>query len=192
MPGQRVTSITMSLAIYLRTASASRIRPVRTIQSMIKRRQGHGFAYLEDIIDPTSKISLILGAYQGSFQIPDSPGQTPAFQYLNQTNFNSALLNETQQESNDYAALSYLKTEDNYSFQISAFTRYSRLAYSPDPVGDLMFYGLAQNALRTDVAEGLQVDASYKHQRQPHVALRRIDHRRACSLEHQFPGLSLP
>ena len=125
-------------------------------------RQGHGFAYLEDIIDPTSKISLILGAYQGSFQIPDSPGQTPAFQYLNQTSFNSPYLNETQQESNDYAALSYLKTEDNYSFQISAFTRYSRLAYSPDPVGDLMFYGLAQNALRTDVAEGLQADASYQ------------------------------
>ncbi|WP_158922882.1 TonB-dependent receptor [Acidisphaera sp. S103] len=125
-------------------------------------RQGHGFAYLEDIIDPTSKISLILGAYQGSFQIPNSPGQAPAFQYLNQTNFNSTLLNDTQQESNDYAALSYLKTEDNYSFQISAFTRYSRLAYSPDDVGDLMFFGLAQNALRTDVAEGLQADASYK------------------------------
>jgi outer membrane receptor protein involved in Fe transport len=125
-------------------------------------RQGHGFAYLEDIIDPTSRISLILGAYQGSFQIPNTPGQTPTFQYLNQTSFNSAYLNETQQESNDYAALSYLKTEDNYSFQISAFTRYSRLAYSPDPVGDLMFYGLAQNALRTDVAEGLQADASYK------------------------------
>lgn len=125
-------------------------------------RQGHGFAYLEDIIDPTSKISLILGAYQGSFQIPDNPGQTPVFQYHTQANFNSALLNETQQESNDYAALSYLKTEDNYSFQISAFTRYSSLAYSPDEVGDLMFYGQAQNALRTDEAEGLQVDASYK------------------------------
>ena len=120
-----------SPAIYLRTASVSRIRPVRADPIHDQTRQGHGFAYLEDIIDPTSKISLILGAYQASFQIPNAPGQTPSFQYLNQTNFNSASLNETQQESNDYAALSYLKTEDNYSFQISAFTRYSRLAYSP-------------------------------------------------------------
>ena len=125
-------------------------------------RQGHGFAYLEDIIDPTSKISLILGAYQGSFQIPDSPGQAPAFQYLNQTNFNSALLNETQQESNDYAALAYIKSTADYGFQLSAFIRYSRLAYSPDTVGDLMFYGLAQNAVRNDTAEGLQADAYYQ------------------------------
>jgi outer membrane receptor protein involved in Fe transport len=122
-------------------------------------RQAHGFAYLEDIIDPTSKISLIVGAYQGSFQIPNNPDQTPAFQYLNQTSFNSALLNETQQESNNYAALAYIKSTADYGFQLSAFIRYSRLAYSPDTVGDLMFYGLAQNAVRTDTAEGLQADA---------------------------------
>lgn len=125
-------------------------------------RQGHGFAYFEDIIDPTSKISLILGAYQGSFQIPGNPGQAPVFQLKNQTNFNSAQLNETQQESNDYAALSYLKTEDNYSFQVSGFVRYSSLAFRPDDVGDLIFNGIAQDAKRTDVAQGLQVDASYK------------------------------
>jgi outer membrane receptor protein involved in Fe transport len=125
-------------------------------------RQGHAFAYLEDIIDPTSKISLILGAYQGSFQIPNNPGQTPAFQYFDQTEFNSALLNETQQESNYYAALAYTKSAIDYGFQISTFIRDSRLAYSPDTVGDLMFYGLAQDAVRNDTAEGMQVDAYYQ------------------------------
>jgi outer membrane receptor protein involved in Fe transport len=125
-------------------------------------RQVHGFAYLEDIIDSTSKISLIMGAYQGSFQIPDNPGQTPAFQYMNQTYFNSALLNETQQESNDYAALSYIKSTTDYGFQISGFIRYSRLAYRPDDIGDLMFYGLAQDAVRNDTAGGVQADAYYQ------------------------------
>lgn len=125
-------------------------------------RQAHGFAYLEDIIDPTSKISLILGGYQGSFQIPNSPGQAPVFQDLNQTNFNSTLLNDTQQESNDYAALAYIKSTADYGFQLSAFTRYSRLAYSPDTVGDLMFFGLAQSAVRNDAAEGIQADAYYQ------------------------------
>jgi len=125
-------------------------------------RQGHAFAYLEDIIDPTSKISLILGAYQGSFQIPGNPGQAPAFQYFDQTDFDSALLNESQQESNDYAALAYTKATADYGFQVSAFIRDSRLAYSPDPVGDLMFYGLAQDAVRNDTAVGLQVDAYYQ------------------------------
>ena len=125
-------------------------------------QQFHQFGYFEDIIDPTSKISVILGGYQGSFQIPDNPGQTPAFQFGSQTSFDSALLDETQDESNYYAAVSYLKSEGDFDYQISAFGRYSRLAYMPDTVGDLMFYGLAQNAVRTDVASGLQADGTYR------------------------------
>jgi outer membrane receptor protein involved in Fe transport len=125
-------------------------------------QQGHFFAYLEDIIDPTSKVSVILGGYQGAFQIPDRPGQMPVFQYESQTTFNSAQLNETQQESNAYAAIAYLKSTQDYDFQVAAFERYSRLAYTPDEVGDLMFYGLAQNAVRTDFAEGVQADGTYR------------------------------
>jgi outer membrane receptor protein involved in Fe transport len=125
-------------------------------------QQGHGFAYLEDILDPTSKVSAILGAYQGSFQIPNTPGQIPSFQYDGLTGFDSALLDENQNESNDYAAVSYLKSTQDYDFQISAYARFSRLAYSPDQVGDLMFYGIAQNATRTDTAGGLQADSAYR------------------------------
>ena len=125
-------------------------------------QQFHQFGYFEDIIDPTSKISVILGGYQGSFQIPDNPVQTPSFQFGSQTSFDSALLDETQAESNYYAAVSYLKSEGDFDYQISAFGRYSRLAYMPDTVGDLMFYGLAQNAVRTDVASGLQADGTYR------------------------------
>ncbi len=125
-------------------------------------QQGHGFGYIEDIIDSTSKITAMFGVYQGAFQIPDNPGQPTAFTLGNQSYFNSALLNESQNESNDYGILSYLKAADGYSFQISAFERYSRLAYTPDHVGDLLFYGLAQNATRSDVAEGVQVDGSYE------------------------------
>ena len=125
-------------------------------------RQYHQFGYFEDIIDPDSKISVILGGYQGSFQIPDNPGQMPNFQFGSQTNFDSATLNETQAESNYYAAVSYLKSEGDVDYQLTAFGRYSRLAYTPDTVGDLMFYGLAQNAVRTDIVSGLQVDGTYR------------------------------
>jgi outer membrane receptor for ferrienterochelin and colicins len=34
---------------------------------------------------------------------------------------------------------------------VAAFVRYSRLDLSPDPIGDLMFNGIAQNAVRTDI-----------------------------------------
>ncbi|HTO67242.1 MAG TPA: carboxypeptidase-like regulatory domain-containing protein, partial [Bradyrhizobium sp.] len=125
-------------------------------------RQGHGFAYFEDILDATSKIAVTLGVYQAAFQIPNSPGQVPSFQVGSQTFFDSALLNETQTESNDYAAVSYLKSTGNYDFQVSAFARYSQLAFSPDVVGDLMFNGIAQNATRRDFAQGVQADATYR------------------------------
>jgi len=125
-------------------------------------RQGHGFAYFEDILDATSKIAVTLGVYQAAFQIPNTPGQVPSFQVGAQTGFNSTLLNETQAESNDYAAVSYLKSTETYDFQVSAFARYSQLAFSPDVVGDLMFNGIAQNATRRDFAQGVQADATYR------------------------------
>jgi outer membrane receptor protein involved in Fe transport len=125
-------------------------------------QQGRGFAYLEDIIDPSSKVSVMLGAFQGSFQIPNNPGQIPVFQFENQTTFNSAQLNETQQESNDFATIAYLKSTQDDDFQVAAFARYSRLAFSPDVIGDLMFNGIAQNAVRTDFAQGIQADGIYR------------------------------
>jgi outer membrane receptor protein involved in Fe transport len=124
--------------------------------------QGHGFGYIEDIIDSTSKISAIFGVYQGAFQIPDNPGQPSVYPDGTMRNFNSANLNEYQTESNDYGVLSYLKATDDYGIQVSAFERYSALDYTPDPIGDLEFYGLAQNATRSDVSEGLQADGSYQ------------------------------
>ena len=36
--------------------------------------QFHGLAYLSDIIDPDTRVSLILGGFDGSFQIPNNPG----------------------------------------------------------------------------------------------------------------------
>jgi len=125
-------------------------------------RQGHGFAYFENILDATSKIALTLGMYQAAFQIPNSPGLTPSFQFGSQTAFDSTRLNENQSETNDYAAVSYLKSTASYDFQVSAFARYSRLAFSPGVIGDLMFNGIAQHATRKDFAQGVQTDATYR------------------------------
>ena len=40
-------------------------------------QQYQGFAYLEDVIDPNSRVSLILGASDQRFQIPDVSGEQP-------------------------------------------------------------------------------------------------------------------
>jgi outer membrane receptor protein involved in Fe transport len=125
-------------------------------------QQGHGFAYLEDIIDPTSKVAAILGTYRGQFQIPNRPGQTPSFTVNGLSDFDSSLLDENQKELNHYGILSYLKTSERFDFQIAGFTRYSSLSFEPDVLGDLMFNGIAQNAYRRSIANGLQMEGTYR------------------------------
>jgi outer membrane receptor protein involved in Fe transport len=131
--------------------------------------QAHGFAYVDKIIDSTSKLSLISGVFDGQFQIPNNPGQPSFFTDPTQTidgipisAFDSAQLNERQTENNEFAVASYLRSEQDLTFQASAFTKYSLLHFHPDGLGDINFNGISQEAQRTSFANGLQVDSSYK------------------------------
>ena len=128
--------------------------------------QEHGFAYFEKIIDPNSKVSAILGSFVGRFQIPNNPGQEAnpnltTFPVNGSSSFVSNSLNEDQNESANFGILSYLYREENWSAQVSAFSKYSTLDFSPDTYGDLFFNGIGQYALRQDLNSGLQADASY-------------------------------
>jgi outer membrane receptor protein involved in Fe transport len=125
--------------------------------------QFHGLAYVSGIIDPNTRISLILGGFNGGFQIPNNPGQpTLGFAVNGVSSFNSAMLNETQHESTQFGILSLQKHVDDIDLQISAFTRRSALSFSPDWLGDLLFNGIAQQASRTDWASGVQADGSWR------------------------------
>jgi outer membrane receptor protein involved in Fe transport len=127
-----------------------------------KTDQLHGLGYFAYIIDPDTRVSLILGGFDGQFQIPNNPGQaTLGFPVLGTSNFNSATLNETQREDTEFGILSLQKHIDTLDVQVSAYTRFSRLAFSPDWIGDLLFNGIAQQATRTDQAYGIQTDASW-------------------------------
>ncbi len=124
--------------------------------------QLHGLAYLSYIIDPDSRVSVILGGFDGQFQIPNNPGQpTLGFPVLGNSDFNSASLNETQREDTEFGILSLQKHIGTVDLQVSAYTRLSRLAFSPDVIGDLLFNGIGQQATRTDQAYGIQTDASW-------------------------------
>jgi len=123
--------------------------------------QFHGLAYVSGIIDPDTRLSLILGGFDGGFQIPDNPGQsTLGFTVNGVSSFNSATLNETQHESTQFGILSLQKHVNDIDFQISAYTRRSSLSFSPDWLGDLLFNGIAQQASRTGWSSDVQADGS--------------------------------
>ena len=125
--------------------------------------QFHGLAYVSGIIDPNTRVSMILGAFEGDFQIPNNPGQ-PAlgFAVNGVSSFNSADLNETQHERTDFAIISLQKHVNDIDVQTSAYARYSSLSFSPDWLGDLLFNGIAQQANRSDAAYGVQSDGSWR------------------------------
>jgi outer membrane receptor protein involved in Fe transport len=125
--------------------------------------QFHGLAYASAIIDPDTRVSLILGAFDGQFQIPNNPNQpTLGFAVNGVSDFNSADLNETQRERTDFAILSLQKHVGDVDMQISAYTRYSWLRYSPDWLGDLLFNGISQQARRSNTTYGVQQDGSWR------------------------------
>jgi outer membrane cobalamin receptor len=127
-------------------------------------RQFHGFAYMSGIIDPDTRVSLMGGAFDGSFQIPNNPGQVPSLglNVLGATSFTSDVLNEVQHEATQFGVLSLQKHIGGIDLQISAFVRNSVLSFSPDPIGDLLFNGVTPFARRSDLAEGVQADASWR------------------------------
>ena len=128
-----------------------------------RTNQWHGLAHVSAVLDPDTRLSLVVGAFDGRFQIPNTPGQpTLGFAVRGQTGFDSARMNQNQREASEFAILSLLKHGDHADLQISAFTRRSTLAYSPDWLGELLFNGIAQQAARETVAYGIQADGSYR------------------------------
>jgi hypothetical protein len=134
--------------------------------------QGRGFGYMSGIIDPNTRVSLILGTSHSQFQIPNTPGQSPGLGLTvdGVSDFDSRNLNENQRQITHYSILALQKKAGPVDFQVSAFNRYSSLYFTPDPLGDLLFSGLAQTAYRRSIASGTQGDGSFRLN--PDVTLR--------------------
>lgn len=127
-----------------------------------RTQQDKGFVYLSTLVDENTRLSFIGGTSTSRYQIPNNPGQTPAFAAFGVSDFNSALLNENQVEQNHFGVLALQKSINGFDLQLSAFTRYSSVHFMPDTIGDLVFNGVASDVYRRSVAQGIQADGSYK------------------------------
>lgn len=139
-----------------------------------RTKQWHGFAFAQDIIDEQSSVTAILGTSNGIFQIPNQRDLRPTgldgitglgpdgiLTANGQFLFSSADLNEVQREITHYGIVSYLRTLGSFDIQVSAFGRFSSLYFTPDPLGDLLFNGIAQTAYKRDETYGLQAESAW-------------------------------
>ena len=124
------------------------------------------FSYL---IDATSRVNVMLSGSYSDFQVPNSPGlpvgTAPGGDAWNTTfgpaSFDSAALDENQNEQNYYAVATYQKSAEDLNYQVSVFGRKSGVHFTPDPTGDLYFNGVASDVRRTLYSGGIQGDASH-------------------------------
>src|SRR5262249_33893768 len=102
------------------------------------------------------------GVSNGTYQIPNNPGQTPAYTAFGVSNFNSANLNEHQTEFNQFNVVAYQKSFEDFDMQLSYFNRYSQLHFYPHPIGDLVFNGVASDVYRQSFVNGIQEDTAWR------------------------------
>jgi len=122
--------------------------------------QFKGFGYLSYVLNDSARLSFMFGATNNRFQIPDNPGQEPAFQLGDITDFDSRNLDERQREQTRFGVLSLQGSLDETNYQVSLGQRYTSVNYQPDPIGDLVFNGVAGTIDRSNRANTLQADFS--------------------------------
>ena len=127
-----------------------------------RTQQDRSFAYVSTILDPTTRLSFIGGTSTNRFQIPNTPGVIPSFTAFGITDFNSAQVNENQVERYKFGVLALQKSVADVDLQLAYFHRTSSVQFTPDPLADLMFNGVATNVFRGSVVNGVQGDSAFR------------------------------
>jgi outer membrane receptor protein involved in Fe transport len=122
-------------------------------------REGNSFGYLSYLLDAQTRLSVMFGTAANQFQLPNTPGLTPVYAMNGVSSFNSADLNETQSELNQFVVLALQgRLSGDVDYQVALSTRYTRTQFNPDPVGDLIFNGVASQDFHSDRANDLEAD----------------------------------
>ncbi|MFZ0658211.1 MAG: TonB-dependent receptor, partial [Candidatus Binataceae bacterium] len=123
---------------------------------------GSGFGYFSYFINPTTRLSLIMGTAENHFQIPANPDQPQVFALEGVPVYPSADVAEDQFEQTYFGVLA-LQGEigSNVDYQIAPYSRYSTVTFNPDPVGDLIYNGASSRVFRSVWSNGIQADTAY-------------------------------
>ncbi|HEX3895044.1 MAG TPA: TonB-dependent receptor [Rudaea sp.] len=120
--------------------------------------QFKAFGDVSYLINNDTRLSFMFGATNDRFQIPNNPDQEPAYQLNGVSAFDSANLDERQRETTTFGVLSLQGKFGDSSYQVSLGQRYTSVNYQPDPIGDLIFNGVAGTIDRSNRANTLQAD----------------------------------
>jgi outer membrane receptor protein involved in Fe transport len=118
------------------------------------------FGYLSYLLNNDARLSFMFGSANNRFQIPNNPGQDSSYSLNGITDFDSANLDERQREVTRFGVLSLQGKFGTTDYQVSLGQRYTSVNYQPDPIGDLIFNGVAATIDHNNRANTLQADFS--------------------------------
>lgn len=124
--------------------------------------QGDGLAYVDHIIDSTSRVALIVGVSGDALQTPHPRG-------LVADGLTSEAWGGEQRKGSQYGMLSYQRSEDGLTLQVAGFLNHASRRLEPDLAGDLAFNGIARQYLTNALSSGLQTEAVYALGQQHHL-----------------------
>ncbi|MBS0555948.1 MAG: TonB-dependent receptor [Proteobacteria bacterium] len=122
--------------------------------------QAKGFGGVSYLLADDTRVSFMFGVANNRFQIPNNPDQEPAFALDGVSDFDSATLDERQREVTRFGVLSLQGKFGMTDYEVSLGQRYTSVNYQPDPIGDLIFNGVAGTIARSNRANTLQADFS--------------------------------
>ena len=124
--------------------------------------QQRAFGYFTFPAGSDAVANLAVGTSSDRFQIPSPPGQAPQYQLAGHAPEPSQFTDENQREVNHWMlfGLKGLKGTQ-FGYQFSVFSRYSSIHFTPDPVGDLIYNGVASDVFRSSFSNGVQGDLTW-------------------------------
>jgi len=125
--------------------------------------QGQGFGYFTYQMNPLTKLSLITGVSVNNSEVPNTPNLPPLFKLagVDPGNYPSSEINESLNQDYYFGILALtgvIGPEINY--QVAYTGAFSTIQFSPDPIGDLIYQGVASKSSRSEFDNTLQTDAS--------------------------------
>jgi outer membrane receptor protein involved in Fe transport len=119
------------------------------------------FGYTSTLIGDSNRLTFMSGESQSRFQIPNVTDSPPLGDFGGDS-FNSANLNENEDDSFVFNILALQTHTLNFDSQLSFYSRYANTHFIPDIFGDLVFNDVASDVTRRSFLNGIQFDSSYK------------------------------
>ena len=125
--------------------------------------QGQGFGYFTYQINPLTKLSLITGVSVNNSEYPSEPGLTPLFQLagVNSATYPSQNIAESLDQDYYFGILALTGViGSGINYQVAYTSAYSTIMFNPDPIGDLIYQGIASTSFHSEFDNTLQTDVS--------------------------------